>query len=232
MSFRVSRAFGWVYSACLFALLPAASAQATPTPPPPATTPTTTVQAAPPEAPAIARYENKYEASGGFAYAHLDATPPTTGGGNLGGFNIMGTGWFFGRLGLAGSVRGFYGTTPTVPNPQGIESPFISQYFFLGGPELRGPRNQYIATSLHALFGGAHGNFDSALKGIPPQQLGILPSQTAFASAMGGSFDINHSPRLAYRLTPEVLITHYHGDPSRTIQYNFGFTAGILWRFQ
>jgi len=237
MSLRVSRAFGWVYSACLFALLPAASAQATPTPPPPATTPTTTVQGAPPEAPAIARYENKYEISGGLAYDHLHASPPVTGGANLGGFNIMGTGWFFGPLGLAASVRGYYGTTPTIPNTlgpngQSIDSPFVSQYFFLGGPELRGPRNQYIATSIHTLFGGVHGTFDSDLKGVPPQKLGIIPSQNVFASAIGGSLDINHSPRLAYRVTPELIITHYNGVPSSTIQYNFGFTAGILWRFQ
>ena len=231
MSLRVSRAFGWVYSACLLALLPAASAQATPTPPP-AATPPTPVQAAPPEAPPIARYDNRYEISGGLAYDHLHVSPPLPEGANLGGFNIIGTGWFFGPLGLAASVRGYYGTTGAAPNTLGVHGPFVDQYFFLGGPELRGPRNQYLATSIHALFGGAHGNFDSDLKGNKPQQFGIIPSQTAFASAIGGSLDINHSPRLAYRITPEVIITHYNGDPSRSIQYNFGFTAGVLWRFQ
>ena len=250
MSFSVSRLFSWVFAACLFATLPSAiaaaqdstqpSGQPAAQPPaqtaPPQTTPApprvVVPPAAPPEAPVAATYDNKYEISGGFAYDHFRANPQIQDSSNLGGFNIIGTRWLNGRLGAAASVRGYYGTTGTAPNTFGIKGPFIDQYLFVFGPELRGPHNANLSTSIHALFGGAHGNFDSDLKGQPPASVGILPNQTVFASAIGGSIDLNRSPRLAYRITPELILTRYNGDPSNSTQYNFGFTAGILYRFR
>ena len=245
MSRSVSRAFRRVFSACLFATATSAFAQAAPPPaagqppaqtsptPPPAQQPAPrTVQAAPPEAPQAVRYDNKYEISGGFAYDHLHVSPPLPEGANLGGFNIIGTRWFTDRLAAAASVRGYYGTTGAAPNVFGVAGPYVNQYLFLGGAEFRGPHNQNVATSVHALFGGGHLSTESGLKGQPPQSLGILPSQTAFASAIGGSLDINRSPRLAYRITPELILTRYSGSQSSGTQYNFGFAAGILYRFR
>lgn len=247
MSFRVSRArrrrlsvCSFAGLACLLASFSLAFAQDAPTQPPaqtasPAAQPparTKVAAAAPPEAPVAARYDNTYEVSAGFAYDHLHVSPPLPEGANLGGFNVIGTRWFGGRLGAAASVRGYYGTTGAAPNIFEVHGPFVDQYLFLAGPELRGPHNANLATSVHAFFGGAHGNFDSDLKGHTASSLGILPSQTAFASALGGSLDINRSPRIAYRLTPEVIITRYSGDASRSTQFNLGFTAGILYRFR
>lgn len=239
MSRSVSRASGWVLSACLFATVPTAFAQATQSPaatPPPAqttapATPARPTQTAPPEAPVAARYDNTYEISGGFAYDHLHVSPPLPEGANLGGFNIIGTRWFTDRLAAAASVRGYYGTTGAAPNIFRVAGPFVSQYLFLSGPEVRGPHNQNFATSVHALFGAGKLSTESDLKGQTPQSLGILPSQTAFASAFGGSLDVNRSPRIAYRITPELILTRYSGEQSSSTQYNFGFTAGILYRF-
>ncbi len=246
MSQSVSRASGWVLSACLSATLPAAFAQAAPSPaaaPPPAqTAPSTTPQTAPatpapaarvapPEAPAAARYDNTYEISGGFAYDHLHVSPPLPEGANLGGINIIGTRWFTDRLAAAASVRGYYGTTGATPNIFRVAGPSVNQYLFLGGPEVRGPHNQNFATSVHALFGAGKLSTESDLKGHSPAILGILPSQTAFASAIGGSLDVNRSPRLAYRVTPELIVTRYSGAQNSSTQYNLGFTAGILYRF-
>ncbi len=63
---------------------------------------------------------------------------------------------------------------------QPINGPFVAgRYFFVGGPEWLGPHNKHGALIAHALFGGAYGNFEKDLRGLPPSVVDFYPNQLA-----------------------------------------------------
>ena len=178
------------------------------------------------------RYDSRWEVYGGVAYSHFNAGPQLVQGANLGGFDAEGARFFTTRLALVGSVRGYYGTSGAQPNPYGIRGPFVSEYLFLAGPEYRGPSNEHISTTLHALFGGGYGSFESALHDqngnkVPPAAIGFFSNQVAFASALGGSIDLNRSPKLAFRVAPEAILNDYG---SAGIKAQFGISVGLVYR--
>src|SRR5271170_5661128 len=178
------------------------------------------------------RYDNRWEVYGGFAYTHFNAGPELIQGANLGGFNVEGARWFTTRFAAAASIRGYYGTSGTQPNPYGIRGPFVSEYLFMAGPEYRGPSNEHISTTLHALFGGARGGFESALTDqngnkVPPAAVGFFSNQVTFGSALGGSIDLNRSPKLAFRVAPEAILTTYG---SAGVKSQFGISVGLVYR--
>jgi hypothetical protein len=184
------------------------------------------------------RYDNRWEVYGGLAYSHFNAGPDLVQGANLGGFDAEGTRWFTSRWGLDGSIRGYYGTSGTQPNPYGIRGPFVSEYLFVAGPEYRGPSNQHITTTIHALFGGARGGFESALydqhgNKVPPAQVGFYSNQVAFGSALGGTIDLNRSPRLAFRISPDAILTNYSSSAISNgagIKGQFAISVGLVYR--
>lgn len=182
------------------------------------------------------RYDNRWEVYGGVAYSHFNAGPSLDQGANLGGFDAEGTRWFTTRWGVDASVRGYYGTSGTQPNPYGIRGPFVSEYLFLAGPEYRGPSNEHITTTVHALFGGGYGSFESALydqngNKVPPINVGFFNNQVAFASALGGSIDLNRSPKLAFRIAPEAILNDYGSAyGSGGIKGQFGISVGLVYR--
>jgi hypothetical protein len=179
------------------------------------------------EAAPTIRYNNRYELYGGFAYAHFKAGPNLLQGANLGGFDIQGTRWLTPRWGAMANVRGYYGTSGVVPNTLGIEGPFVSQHFFLAGPELRGPRNQHAAITLHALVGGVYGHFTSALDGNPPAQFGFFDNGFGLGAAFGGTIVLNESPRWAFQISPDDVLSRFDGST----QNNFAISVGVLYRF-
>ncbi|HEX3472681.1 MAG TPA: hypothetical protein VHT28_15980 [Silvibacterium sp.] len=182
------------------------------------------------------RYDYRWELYGGVAYAHFNAGPQLVQGANLGGFDIQAARFFTPRLAIAGNVRGYYGTSGTQPNPYGIRGPFVSQHMFMAGPEYRGPSNQHITTTLHAYFGGAYGSFESALQDqhgnqVPPLAVGFFNNQLAFGSALGGSIDLNRSPRLAFRISPDATLTNYSSSGvSSGIKAQFAISVGLVYR--
>jgi hypothetical protein len=174
------------------------------------------------------KYDNKYEISGAPAYSHFNGGPSLIGGTNLGGFDVLGTRWMTSRLGVSVNVRGYYGTQAVVPNALNIHGPFIYEHQALGGVSVRGPKNQHAAVNFHLLVGGAYGVFNSALDpGETPQQFGMFGNGFAFASAAGGSVDLNRSPKLALRIQPDYLLTRFGG----TEQHEFAISVGVLYRF-
>ena len=101
----------------------------------------------------------------------------------------------------------------------------------MAGPEYRGPSNEHITTTLHALFGGAHGSFQSALHDqegnpVPPSAVGFFSNQTTFGSSLGGSIDLNRSPKLAFRVAPEAILTTYGSG----VKSQFGISVGLVYR--
>jgi hypothetical protein len=188
-------------------------------------TPAPTV--APNSALAGVKYDYKWELYAGFAYSHFNAGPNLLQGANLGGFDAQAARFLTPRVAVAGNVRGYYGTSGVVPNPYGITGPFVSEYMFLVGPEFRGPSNEHASMTFHALVGGAYGNFQHALSGVPPGLLGLFNNQFAFGSAFGGSIDLNRSPRLVFRISPDATFTDFGGVG---LKDQFAISVGVLYR--
>ena len=187
------------------------------------------------------RYDNRYEIYGGAAFSHFKSGPLLAQGANLGGFDIQGTRWFTGRLGATANVRGYYGTQGPEPNPFNVHGPLVYEHLFLGGATYRLLAREHAAVSAHALAGGAFGVFDGGLSGsgATPRDVGLYNNGGSFASAVGGSLDLNRSPRLALRISPDWIMTRYGGYTTPTIvpsrlgsfsQNEFGISVGILYR--
>jgi hypothetical protein len=187
-----------------------------------------------PEAPSLQNetlkpldYRNKYDIYGGFASSHFNSGPALIAGANLGGFDIQGTLWFGMRLGATANVRGYYGTTGVLPNPYNIHGPFIMEHQFMGGPSIRGPKNEHAALTFHALVGGSYGVFNSAINtGLTGPDLGLFSNGFALATAVGGSLDLNRSPKFSLRISPDYLLTRFGG----VSQNEFAISVGVLYR--
>jgi hypothetical protein len=182
---------------------------------------------APNEPLAGVRYDRRWEMYGGFAYSHFDAGPNLLEGANLGGFDVQAARFFTRRWAVAANGRGYYGTSATVPNIYGIRGPFVSEHMFLGGPEFRGPSNEHASMTFHAFAGGAYGIFDHALGGVPPSAVGFFNNELTFGAAIGGSIDLNRSPKLALRISPDATLTNFG---SSGIKEQFAISVGIIYR--
>ena len=192
----------------------------------------------PPPAPlAGVRYDYPWEIYGGFAYSHFDAGPHLLQGANLGGFDARVVRKFNTRWGVGANVRGYYGTSGVEPNcgdctgtgSNGgpITGPFVSEHMFLAGPEVRVMSNEHAAMMLHGFFGGAYGDFQSALGGVNPVSLGLFPNQFTAAAAVGGSIDLNRSPRLVFRIAPDATLTDFGHNG---FAEQFAISVGLVYR--
>ena len=187
-----------------------------------------------PEAPSLQNetlkaldYRDKYDIYLGLASSHFNAGPALIPGANLGGFDVQGTRWLTMRLGVTANVRGYYGTTGVVPNPYGIHGPFVYEHLFMGGASIRGPRNEHAALTFHALAGGSYGVFNSAIdQGLTGPNLGVFNNGITLATALGGSLDLNRSPKFALRISPDYLLTRFGG----VSQNEFAISVGVLYR--
>jgi hypothetical protein len=178
------------------------------------------------------KYDYRWELYGGLAYSHFNAGPNLLEGSNLGGYDIQAAHWFRYHWALAGNARGYFGTSGVVPNIYGIRGPFVSEQMYMVGPEYRGPSNPHASLTLHALFGGAYGIFDSALHDqngnpVPPNALGLFNNQFTFGGAFGGSIDLNRSPNLAFRISPDATLTDFGGAG---LHEQFAISVGIVYR--
>ena len=195
------------------------------------------------------RYDNKYEIYGGAGFSHFKSGPALAEGANLGGFDAQATWWLTKRLGATGNLRGYYGTQGVDPNPYGVGGPFVFEHMFLGGATYRLLAGEHAALNAHGMVGGAYGVFSSGLGNDPnnpsyavqPRDVGMYNNGLALATTIGGSLDLNRSPRLALRISPDWILTRYGGygtpsgipSPSITRSQNeFGISVGILYRFK
>ena len=63
---------------------------------------------------------------------------------------------------------------------------------------------------------------------VPPVNVGFFNNQMTFASAIGGSIDLNRSPRLVFRISPDATLTDFGGAG---IHEQFTISVGLLYRF-
>lgn len=199
----------------------------------------------PPSGPNV-YYNHRWDLYAGMTYTNFLAGPRLIQRSNLGGWEAGADYWLNWHWGLVGDARQYIGTSGVFPNTQGgipgnpckpysqscynhptITGPRIMQYYFMAGPAYRFLRHTKYSMTAHATFGQAYGIFDAALPhGLDPQSIGLFATQWTFAGAVGGTYDYNWTPRIAFRAQPELLLTRYGG----TAQQNFGFSAGLLFR--
>ena len=171
-------------------------------------------------------YGHKYELYFGGAYlrfhpgAYLQRN-------NEGGWNVGVTDYIRPKLGITGDFRGYYGTAYVGNNPYGVFLPSISQYTFLFGPQYRIYKQPRLAVSANVLAGFAHGNFDTGTGGLPGSLIGLYPNGTVFSFSASAPVDVNLSPGLALRVTPQYLFTNF----GSSAQNNLGFNAGVVYRW-
>jgi hypothetical protein len=180
------------------------------------------------------RYDNRYDVSLGMAYDHMKAGPSLLQGSNLGGLDLSASYWFSKHWAVEGSGRAYVGTSGAAPNTVGINGPFVAQYLFVAGPEWLGPHNKHGALIAHALFGGAHGNFEQDLRGNSPSVVDFYNDQTAPAAIIGGHMDLNRSAHWVFRITPDAVITHYginYGSKITQTDVNFAISVGVQYKF-
>jgi hypothetical protein len=185
------------------------------------------------------KYDNRYDLSVGLAYDHMKAGPTLLQGSNLGGLDLSGSYWFSRHWAIEGSGRGYVGTsgagTGGNVSTQLIEGPFVAQYLFVGGPEWLGPHNKHGALIAHAMVGGAYGEFEKDLRGLPPSAVDFYPNQLALGAIVGGHIDLNRSAQWVFRITPDAVITRYainYGTKYTQNDVNFAISVGVQYRFK
>jgi len=187
-------------------------------------------------------YGHRFEVAGGGGYLRFQPGSLLLKNNEV-TFFMTGTYFLNPKLGISADVRGLYGNakignplTPTSPylpfNPQ------ISEYPFLGGVAYRLVAREKFAVTGTAEAGVALGKFDGDTKGLTSAELGLWQSTTKPAFSLGVNLDYNFYPNLAFRVTPTYVATFFRLDPTDTtngppgtIQNNFGFNAGLVYRF-
>jgi hypothetical protein len=176
------------------------------------------------------------------AYDHMKAGPEALQGSNLGGLDLSGSYWFSKHWAVEGSGRYYLGTSG-VGNVNtssiDIKGPFVSEVFFVGGPEWLGPHNKHGALIAHVLVGGVYGNFEQDLRQYTPQQVGFYNDQFAPAAIIGGHMDLNRSAHWVFRVTPDAVLTRYkttykptaYIGAGRFNDVNFAISVGIEYKF-
>jgi hypothetical protein len=192
---------------------------------------------------ASVRYDNRYDLSVDLAYARVMAGPTLNQGSNLGGLDVTGSYWFARHWAAEGTGRGYLGTSGAGlgdnVSTQLIKGPFIAQYIFAAGPEWLGPHNKHGALIAHVLVGGAYGEFEKDLRGLPPSAVDFYPNQVAPAAVFGGHMDLNRSGQWVFRITPDAILTRYnapYNTPTTSAggrnNWNFAISVGVEYKFK
>jgi hypothetical protein len=178
-------------------------------------------------------YDNRFDVSLGMAYDHMKAGANVLQGANLGGADLSASYWLFKHLGVEGSGRAYLGSSGAgTTNPSALHGPFVSQYLFVAGPEWLGPHNKHGAVIAHAMFGGAY--FDAHLGNVTPLTENFYYNQIAPAAIIGGHIDLNRSAHWVFRVTPDVVMTHYtmpYTPAVSQFDLNFALSVGVEYKF-
>ncbi len=177
-------------------------------------------------------YDNRWETYIGLTYMSFKAGQNLPKFMNFGGGVVQGTYWLTDHLGASIQYRGQAGTTPVFAGADlyKISRPLVYMNMGLLGAEYRGPKNQYIAVNYHAYGGVSHGTFSDTRKPNEPffyQVTGLYRDSTKPIAYLGGSIDYNLAKRVAIRLSPDLVLTHFGTD---TREY-FGISLGGIYRF-
>jgi opacity protein-like surface antigen len=176
----------------------------------------------------IAQDKPKVEVFGGYSYLHTSengAGINSNGGSGSVAFNA--NDWF----GVVGDF-GYYHASPDVSAiavllPGVSASANLNTFSFLFGPKIAMRHNEKFTPFAQALFGGAHQKTTLDVTGFGSTST----SETAFAMALGGGFDVKVAKSVAIRLVQaEYVLTKFNdGDSNR--QNSVRISTGLVFRF-
>ena len=186
----------------------------------------------------VATYTEKWEFFGGLSFMNGQAGQNLPKRYNMGGGDISAVYWLgskpVGRWGVMGDYRLEAGTTPVLPNAFDLNRVLVYQNIISGGIEYRGPRNRYVSLQPRALVGATHGTFNTAVVGHPATgapltdgTIGLYNNSTSPWGAAGVAFDFNSSPKIAFRLAPDLIFEHFGTETREFISLG----GGIVYRF-
>ncbi len=183
----------------------------------------------------VATYDERFEVYGGISFMNGQAGQNLPKRYNMAGAEAMGTYWLGRHLGVAADYRFEGGTTPTEANAYNLNRVTVLQNIIAGGVNYRGPKNRYVAVDYHALFGASRGTFNRAVAGYPAGSLnpptdgdiGLYNNSTTPWGAAGGSLDFNYSPRVAIRLSPDIIFEHFGTETREFVSVS----GGVVYRF-
>ena len=141
------------------------------------------------------------------------------------------------KLSIVGAAQGSFGHAKPLqgsgtnnfnvqaPNPQ------INEYFFTGGASYRFYRKEKLAMSAQGTGGIGWGIFSGGAKGLTGADLGLWNDGFRPAFTLALNADYNVYPNLAVRLAPTYVGTTFTSPSGGSLQSNFGFNAGVVYRF-
>lgn len=175
----------------------------------------------------MAQDKPKAEVFGGYSYLHTsDNGFSTNFNGASGSVAFNANEWF----GVVGDF-GYYHASPDIP-AIGLVLPVsgsasVNTFSFLFGPKITMRGNEKFTPFAQALFGGAHQKTSLDVTGFGSTST----SETAFAMALGGGFDVKVAKSVAIRLVQvEYVLTKFNdGDSNR--QNSVRISTGLVFRF-
>lgn len=171
-------------------------------------------------------YSHLYEAYVGAGYLRFTMASPLQRV-NEYNWNAGFTRYYSERLGVTIDGRGYYGTPFVYNNLSAITKPAISEYGALGGPTYRFYLKPRYSISGRVMGGVMVGNFSGDANGAPTSLTHLYPDGLTYGVAADIIGEYNLSPGLGLRLAPGYLGTGF----GSSMQNNFGFTAGLVYRF-
>jgi hypothetical protein len=177
-------------------------------------------------------YDNSYDFTFGSGFMRVKPGPGASGSGGLQNLNeylwdVSVSRYFSRKTSFVLDARGNYGTAYLGNNQYDVVKPAISQYMVMCGPSYRFVLQPRWSVSGRVMGGWAYGNFLSDAGGYTAGELGLYPDGSAFAVSAGLPVEVNLTPTLALRATPEYVLTSF----GSSMQNNVGITAGIVVRF-
>jgi hypothetical protein len=137
------------------------------------------------------------------------------------------TRYFNERLGVTLGGRGYYGTAYVYNNGSNVYKPAISEYAAMLGPTYRFLLEPRFSLSGRAMGGLAMGDFSGDANGVPISETHLYPDADTFAVSGSIIGEYNLSPDLGLRVAGDYFGSGF----GSTLQNNFGFTAGVVYRF-
>jgi opacity protein-like surface antigen len=163
----------------------------------------------------------------GFSYERTNSTAfepnlvrTTVSSPNLHGWEASVEGKIFPFIGIVGDFSGHYGSQSFAEaTPNGLLNINVTghEQEYLAGPRLSVPVGKFTPFA-EALVGAAHIHTGGTLPG---------PSNTSFATALGGGFDYRLFGPIAARVEGDYLRTSFFNST----QNNFRFSLGAVFRF-
>jgi hypothetical protein len=173
-------------------------------------------------------YSHRWEIFGGGGYMRFRSGEDTRKNNEV-SWNTEADYYLNPKLAVVGDAQGSFGNAHATTNNgfNQINNPQINEYFFLGGVSYRLIAQEKFAVSGEVLAGDGWGIFSGGSKGLPSTLLGLYPdgNRAAFSGVL--KLDYNFFPNLAFEVKPTYVGSTFGGD----VQNNFGFNAGVVYRF-